>query len=312
MGEAGAEPGAYVAPREPDSRPVDARIALVAARQAGIISHAQLLALPLSRGAIRKRIAAGRLHPVFPGAYAVGVPATRTEAIRVAALLSTAPSFVSNRDAMEHYGVWAPIPGPVHVTVAHGRRLRRDGIVIHRTRHLPAEERRVRGAMRLTSPARTLVDIAAGVSERRLTAAFDEARRRLGLVDAGEVIAACVRSARRAGTGRLIALAGEPHLPFERTRSRSERRFLRFCADSGLPVPLVNVPLVGYEVDFLWPQSRLVVEIDGPHHDGPRSRADDDARDGRLAAVGFRVERIPVRRLDAPGALAYELRALIA
>ena len=135
--------------------PVDTAIAAIAGRQHGVVGRAQLRVIPLSNQAIAKRVAAGRLHPVFTDVFAVGVPAVRIEALRVAALISTAPSFISNRDAGEHYGVLESIPGPVHVTVAHGRRLERDGIVIHRTRSLPMVERRAFGPLRVTSPART-------------------------------------------------------------------------------------------------------------------------------------------------------------
>jgi len=271
--------------------PADARIAAVAARQAGIVGHAQLLSLPLSRGAIRKRLANGSLHPVFPGAYAVGVPAASITAIRVAAMLSTAPSFISRRDAAEEHGLVGAIPGPVHVTVAHGRRLTRDGIVVHRTRHLHRDERVRRGPLRLTSAARTLVDIAGGMTKHRLTASFDEGIR-IGAFTADQVEAACMRSSGRAGTGVLLGLARAVHLPFERTRSRGEARFLRFCADNDLPIPLVNVPLLDYEADFFWPRQRLVVEVDSDYHDSPRARRSDARRDAELRAAGHVVIRV--------------------
>ena len=256
-----------------------------------MISRDQLAALPLSHTAIAKRIASGRLHPVFPGAYAVGVPAASITAIRVAALLSTAPSFISHRDAAEEHGLVGAIPGPVHVTVAHGRRLSRDGIVVHRTRHLHRDERVTRGPLLLTSPARTLVDIAAGMTKRRLTTSHDDGIR-IEAFTADQVEAACMRSAGRPGTGVLLGLARAAHLPFERTRSRGEARFLCFCADNDLPIPLVNVPLLDYEVDFLWPRQRLVVEVDSDYHDSPRAREADARRDAELLAAGYPVIRV--------------------
>ena len=87
-----------------------------------MIGRQQLLRLGIGAEAIRYRVGAGRLHPVFPGAYSVGLPARSTAAIRVAALLSTAPSYISHRDAAEEHGLVDPIPGPIHATVAHGRR----------------------------------------------------------------------------------------------------------------------------------------------------------------------------------------------
>ncbi len=306
-----ALPGAGVARNGPDMHPVDVRVAQLASRQEGIVGHAQLIALPMSRGAIRRRLARGSLHLVFPGAYSVGVPATRVESLRIAALISTAPSFVSHRDAGEHYGTLEPIPGPVHVTVAHGRNLRRDGIVVHRTRSLPAVERRTFGPLRLTSPARTLVDLAGTLTERQLTRAFDESQR-LGLAERPEILAACERAGSQRGTGILAALAREPALPVDRARNGGEAEFPRFCRDHGLPIPAVNVPLFDYEVDYLWEEHGLVGELDGDHHDSPRARAADAFRDARLRAAGYRVVRFRRREMWTDGhLLAARIRVLL-
>ncbi len=290
---------------------LDARIAALADRQQGIIGRRQLGALGLGAEAIRYRLSIGRLHGVFPGAYSVGVPATRIEAFRVAALISTAPSFISHRDAGEHYGMLQPIDGPVHVTVAHGRALRRSGIVVHRTRSLPVVDRRVVGPLRLTSPPRTLVDLAGTLTDRQLTVAFDEAIR-LGLAERAEILAACERSASRPGVAALAALAGECSLPVARARNSGEAEFVRFCRNRGLPIPAVNVPLLGYEVDFLWEDRRLVAELDSGHHDSPRARRSDAERDARLRACGFGVVRFRRREMTLdPGVLAARLRRLL-
>lgn len=293
------------------SQSTDRVIANTAARQHGIVGRDQLLAAGITNGQIRWRVGSGRLFTVFAGAYAVGVPAARIEAIRMAALIVTAPSLLSHRDAAEIHELWEPIPGPVHVTVAHGRSIRRPGILVHRTRHLHRNERRLIGSLRVTTPARTLVDLAATSTEGQLTRAFDEAMR-LGKASRDEIAAACERSAGRPGTGHLTRLIAGPALAFDRTRSRPEARFLRFCANQGLPIPLVNVPLLGYEVDFLWPGARLVVELDSSHHDSPSAKASDAARDARLAVAGYRVLRLRPQRLNvAPKALADQIRGLI-
>jgi very-short-patch-repair endonuclease len=306
--------GAFEQPVVAEMHPVaaDRAIAALAVRQQGVIGRAQLRTIPLSDSAIAKRVASGRLHPVFKGAYSVGVPATRVESLRIAALISTAPSLVSHRDAGEHYGIIDPVPGPVHVTVAHRRHLKRDGIVIHRTCDLPPDERRAFGPLRLTSPARTLVDLAGVLTERQLTRAFDESGR-LGLAEAGEILAACERAGTRRGVGRLAALAREPALPVDRARNRGEAEFPRFCRDHRLPVPAVNVPLLGYEVDFLWEEDGLVGELDSGHHDSPGARRSDAARDARLATAGHPVIRFRRREMGTNGhALAARIRALLA
>ena len=283
-------------------------ISRVAGLQAGVIGHEQLIRAGFTDGAIRHRVATGTFHRIFPGAYAMVVPVS-LDGLRLAALLSTAPSFISHRDAAEVHRLWAPVPGPVHVTVARGRNLRRDGIVIHRTSHLHLEERRQIGPLRVTSAARTLVDVAGGCSPRHLTQAFDESLR-LGSATRAQILVACDRARARPGLKRLRGIASERYAPFDRTRSRNEASFLRLCLTEGLPIPLVNVPLLDFEVDCLWTDSRLVVEVDGPHHDTPRARSADAARDAALEAAGYLVIRLrPKRFKSAPKAVAAELRA---
>ena len=287
-----------------DPLDVDRWIGRVASRQEGVVGREQLVAAGVTRAQMRARLSAGRLCPVFLGAFAVGVPATSVAALRIAALLSTAPSFISHRDAVEYHRLWAPIPGPVHITVAHGRKLIRRGIVVHRTRHLSSEERRVYGPMRVTSPARTLVDVAGSCTERQLTRAFDECLR-IGAASSEQILSACNRAGPRAGAAALRELALGPHLPFDRCRSRDEARFLRFCVEFRIPIPLVNVPLLGYEPDFFWRESRLIVELDGPHHDTERSQAADAVRDLRLETEGYRTLRVrPSQVRRAPSVVA--------
>ena len=67
-----------------------------------------------------------------------------------------------------------------------------------------------------------------------------------------------------------------------RTKSRYEDAFLA----SPSPEPLVNMELLGFEVDFHWPAWRLVVEVDG-RHTRPRDLRDDPARDQVLHAAGW-------------------------
>ena len=76
------------------------------------------------------------------------------------------------------------------------------------------------------------------------------------------------------------------------TRSELEERFLVLCRELGLPQPEVNVPLLDYVVDFLWPDAALIVEVDGQaSHSTPGAFQADRDRDGRLAVAGYRVVR---------------------
>jgi hypothetical protein len=113
--------------------------------------------------------------------------------------------------------------------------------------------------------------------------------------------------------------AGAPgHELAARARSRHERRFLAICRAHGIAPPLVNqwVPLPiasgGLEVDFLWPEQRLVVEIDErASHGTTRAFRNDRARDRALSDAALRVIRFAEVELDDAAAVAAAvLRAL--
>jgi hypothetical protein len=117
----------------------------------------------------------------------------------------------------------------------------------------------------------------------------------------------------RPGTRRLRAVMAQHHEP-EPTRSELERRFLRVCAEAGLPAPSVNVLVEGLEVDALWPARRLVVELDGyAHHRSRTAFERDRARDVALRVAGYDVLRFTHRQLaDDPARVASEVAALLA
>jgi very-short-patch-repair endonuclease len=143
----------------------------------------------------------------------------------------------------------------------------------------------------VTTPARTLLDLGTILPRRKLERAVDEAER-LGICtedDLEEIVSAHFG---RAGAGTLRTLLNDHRAGSTATRNDFEERFLALCRRYRLPQPDVNVPLLDYVVDFLWPSARLVVEVDGRATHGTRRafQADRD-RDGRLAVVGYQVLR---------------------
>jgi very-short-patch-repair endonuclease len=106
-------------------------------------------------------------------------------------------------------------------------------------------------------------------------------------------------------------LLGERALPLGETRSRLEEIVLELCRDHGLPLPATNVPLLGYEVDFLWADARLVVEADGGSHLSRRQRDRDNERDAVLARAGYLVRRYSWAALSDRAAVAAEIAAIL-
>ncbi len=200
------------------------------------------------------------------------------------------------------------------MTIRHaaGRRPR-AGLAIHRASTLAPGERTLHCRIPVTTPARTVLDLATILPHRQLERAIDEAER-LNICNEDDLDEIVTAHFGRAGAGALRALLDEHRAGSTATRNDFEERFLALCRGHCLPQPEVNVPLLDYVVDFLWPEARLVVEVDGRATHGTRRafQADRD-RDGRLSVAGYRVLRFTwfdvTRR---PAVVADRLRAMLA
>jgi hypothetical protein len=187
----------------------------------------------------------------------------------------------------------------VHVLIVGRSGHRRPGLAMHRTRSLPPEHRCEVDGIPVTSPERTLLDCASMLSEKRLRYAV-EAAHRARLLDLPGLVALCAGSRGKRGAGRLRRLALEQRGAVDRTKSPPETTFLLLCLARGLPEPLVNSVLHGYEVDFHWPHARLVVEIDSyTYHRSWAQRQRDLERDADLKVRGCDVLRFTPERLAA-------------
>ena len=171
----------------------------------------------------------------------------------------------------------------------------------------------MRNGIPCTTWARTIVDLAAVTTPPRLERALDQSQI-LRVFDLRELEAALAAACGRSGTATLRALLGELFEEPAPTRSELERRFLNLMRDAGLPEPVVNGRVGGYEVDFHWPEHRLIVETDGrATHDTDIAFERDRRRDLDLALAGWHVVRISWRQLQAePEKIAAALRARIA
>jgi very-short-patch-repair endonuclease len=165
----------------------------------------------------------------------------------------------------------------------------------------------------VTTPIRTLVDVAAELGPAALERAVNEADK-LDLVDPETLLEELGSYSARRGVGRLRAMLGEQ--VFRLTDSELERRFLRLVEDSGLPAPLTRQRVNGFRVDFFWPDLGLVVETDGlRYHRTPAQQARDRERDQAHAEAGLtalrfthaQVYRQPTRVRRTLGAVARRL-----
>lgn len=230
----------------------------------------------------------------------------------MAAVLACGPGAVlSHRTAAALWGLRSSA-GAIHVTApSRSGRERRRGIVLHRAL-LDASEITETDGLPVTTPARTLLDLAATVAPRVLAHAVEAAERNR-LFDLNAIDESLARYPGRAGS-RVLRAAVEQHRPAsELTRNALERRFLDLCAEANLDEPQVNAPVGDYVVDFLWPGQKLVVETDGGETHMTRAAFERDrVRDAELTVSGYRVVRFTYRRIvERPGELAQTLRALL-
>lgn len=274
----------------------DAAINALAARQHGMVTRRQLLRAGLSDDVVDARIGRGQLTRVYRGVFQVG-PIVAPRAPEMAACLACGgAAFVGHRSAAVLWQLLPPDPQARKVDIVMRRGIRRHpAIRIRRAGSLRDTEVTRLDGLPVTTPARTIVDLAASASPRDLERALAEAlaRRR---TTRGELQKMLAHARGRRGTAALRAWLEErgPAL----TRSEAEERFLALVRRAQLPEPELNVRVAGFEVDFLWRSEQLVAEVDGfAFHADAAAFENDRRRDLALTSTGLRVVRITWQQL---------------
>jgi very-short-patch-repair endonuclease len=266
----------------------DAAIGRIAARQHGVVSLRQLNDCEVDPSGVKRRVAAGRLHRIHRGVYAVGHTALSNEGTWMAAVLAC-----GERAVLSHRGaarLWGILPargrgqsgsarGWVDVTVPdNGGRARRRGIRVHRSITLSPAHCTIRTGIPVTTPSRTLADLRPVLSSTKFASALREAE--------------------------FLKLPIGDWTDADRARTELEAVFLSLCRRHRLPQPEVNVHIDRYEVDFLWRDECLVVEVDGWESHRTRSAFEKDrVRDARLKVLGYEVVRFTWRQVENDSAV---------
>lgn len=272
----------------------DNRIARAAAESHGVLSLDELFACGLDDDAITRRLRSGRLHRLFRGVYAVGHSAVSREGAWLAAVKAVGDGAVlSHQSAAMLWGFFTFEDRRTEVTIVDTTPRRIPGLGVHRAKILAREDRRRHNGIPVTSPARTIVDLAAVVRGDALRRAVMRVQGRY-LANVPEILRAAERAGRRPGSGELRRLLAKGPAP---TRSELEDVVLDLLLKAGLPHPDVNRPVwIGDRrliPDFRWPDLNLVVEADGAAwHGNALAREDDAERQAILEASGDQVLRI--------------------
>lgn len=269
-----------------------------------MVSRTQLRAAGVPATTVDSLVRCRRLFPLHRGVYAVGHDGVGLRARELAAVLALGDgALLSHQSGGGLLGVRPPWRGEIHVLSERRSKLR--GVVVHWARRIDPLDATVRSGIPVTGPARTLLDLAEVLAERDMDAALAEAAIE-DLADRAALEAVIARSHGRRGAAILSRLLDD----VEPTRSALEREFRSLVRAHGLPRPVLNGRVNGYEADAHWPDVRLVVEIDGYAYHGTRKAFEDDReRDAELQACGWRVVRITFRQLRRrPAAVAGRLR----
>lgn len=252
------------------------------------------------------------MHRIHRGVYAVGHPRLDQEGLWMAAVLACGKeSVLSHTSAAELWALLQRGRGHrIHLSVRTRSVRNVADLAIHAPRSLERCDCTVRRGIPVTTATRTVWDLASTLPPLQVRRAFEQAEK-LHLLDRPRLAQLREATPNRRGGALIATLLAEGALPLDRTRSWLEELLLTICRDNSLPLPAVNVPLLGYEVDFLWPQHRFVVEADGGHHLGPAQRDRDNERDIAFARAGYLVRRYGARAMGDGRAVAAEILGIL-
>lgn len=271
------------------------RIATVATGQLGSFSREQAHAAGITDLQLRGRVQSGLLEQIGPNAFRLpGAPPGVLADLRALVLDVGPPVWAAERTAAALHGFDGfTLRKPLHLTVLRDRNVRRIGTVIHTAIELPPIDREEVDGIPVTSPTRTLIDLARSEAPERLTAALDAALRDGKTTeDALHRRIAALRSQGRYGIPKLLDVIDG----WEVTRgghSWLEREFLRLLAAAGLPRPETQAVLTKagdrlVRVDCRFPRTDIVVELLGYRFHRTKAQMSRDAdRLNALVLDGF-------------------------
>ncbi len=299
---------------------IDSRVARWSAAQHGVFTRADAVRLGATLRMVRWRVEAGEWEQLYPGVYrTAGAPETWRQRLLAACLSSAPGAAASHRAAGGVIKLAGVEPGVLEISVLRGNLRHRSGVSIHEVSQLPSVDVTVVDAIPVTTPTRTLIDLAAVVSVEVLEEALDDALRRR-LTTIARLRWRLDNLARR-GRGGITAIrkildarnpgAAGPQSPLETRVARLIRR-------AGLPEPVRQYHVRDGNrliavVDFAYPEVKVAVEADGYRwHSGRAQWERDLSRRNRLASLGWQVIHVTAADLRRPDDVVAIITAALA
>jgi hypothetical protein len=290
----------------------------VAARQHGLLSRAQALAVGLSRTQVDGLLARGSWIRALPSVYRIAAaPQTWQQPLMAACLWAKKEAAIFGRSAAalwEFQGYWrtrVELCGRSDLSPP-------SGVVFHQVKRLAPKDITTRSGIRVTGAARTILDLTPVVPPRTLERTLDEALRK-GQVTVEALLGCIERNGRRGreGIAHLEALLAERRHQ-RAADSPLESDVAAMIRQHGVPPPVKRYRVIEAgrfiaEVDLAWPREKVAVQVHGSHfHRQPRTWENDQRVENELQLHGWFVVKITGRMLDeAPEqSAAFVVRAL--
>ena len=274
---------------------MDTHLRFLASTQADVVASWQLRDAGWSPDRIAHHARRGAWRPVHRGVYLLTSARVRREQLWFAAVLTAPNTVLSHGSAAACWGFHHFERGfEVVSRPGKGGPRRHGSLLVMRSTRLDGDLTRHEG-LPITTAARTLLDMAAGLEDKRLRRAFRESIR-LRATTSARILECLGRHPRRPGAPRLEAIARRyGSIPYERTRSDPEGHALELLHDAGAEPPLVNVRIAGEEADLAFPARRVIVEVDGPQYH--LFREEDSRKTAIWRRAGWDVRRISSDRV---------------
>ncbi|HEY3238847.1 MAG TPA: type IV toxin-antitoxin system AbiEi family antitoxin domain-containing protein, partial [Acidimicrobiia bacterium] len=262
----------------------DARLNILMARQHSLATRPQALETGLTSRQIVLRLESGLWVTQQRGVY-------RPSSVRpyfhlhVMAACLAVDACASHRCAAAVYGLRGFEDDLVEITVTSHRTQRLVDVTVHRDDRLDRRDVTTRWHLPITTPARTLLDIADQRSEAVERALNDALYRRLVRPEA---LRSTISRSQSFGAAVLLSEILD-HLAAP-TESVLEDDFLALTRRYGLPEPVRQWPIAGgeFRLDFAWPEAMVTYETHGwRHHSAPADRRRDRAKRKAAEAEGW-------------------------
>ena len=297
----------------------DAQVEKIAKQQHGLIAWRQLEQLRITHHQIRRRVRNGQWLRELPGVWRMSwAEPTWIQRVWCASLWAGSTGCISHRTAAQLWGLEGVKHDKIEMSGRIHQRNHGHWLLFHRTAPISRQMQRVRNGVPLTSPARTLVDLAGVCREDALEQAMEHAfRRRISSVNEVHQVMRRIPSERIAGAGRVARLLERGVFDAE-THSELERQALRMFRRFGLPEPICSHEIVADDlvlgfVDFAWPKAKVIVEAEGfQFHSGREAWEGDIDRYNAMTLRGWKVLRLTYADLHDPTrAFVKALKALL-